>query len=105
MSSIERRVDLWRIGGVALLILTTAGASATYTPSSEAQPAELVEDAAVVTPDASVALIAASLAAYGWIVTKSYDLGKELGRREALRSIRPKGSVVLDNVEYERLLD
>ncbi len=80
MSSTERRTLGLRLAAVALLVAAAGLSSSGFAAAVEVRETPRELDAPEAGPTVEVAVVSGALAAYGWVATKTYDLGKEVGK-------------------------
>jgi hypothetical protein len=110
MSSTEaRRSDYGCIALAMLIVIFTASASLGFSTRAHAQLGAVQERQDEVVTTIAVAAVVAGFGAYGWVANKFYDLGKSVGRSQALAESDSKkggvGSGLYLDQRYEILLD
>jgi hypothetical protein len=91
---------------VTLIVIFTAITSLGFSTRAQAPLGTVHEHPSGVATTVAVAAVVAGFAAYGWVADKFYDLGKEIGRSEALEEADGGlGSRQYLDHRYEILLD
>lgn len=109
MSSTKTQNDFIGVALVMLIVIFTAFTSLGVSTRAQAQLGTVRELPRELAPSVQIAVVVAAFGAYGWAANKFYDLGKEIGRAEALEEADSKAGgeasrLYLDH-RYEILLD
>lgn len=110
MSSIENRPRNYLCLALAMLVvICTATASLGFSPRAHAQHGVIAEHQDQAVSTVVVAAVVAGFGAYGWVANKFYDLGKSVGRSQALKAADSKRGDIRTGMyidpRYEILLD